>query len=114
MVLLGFLLASAQAFYIPVQCPGALSSSSKPSFFGQSVARRAPAPRATLIASLEDIERKLLEDEKAKMAAKRGKSPAPAPVAPKAPAPAPKAAAPAPKAAPAAPKPKPAVGERAY
>lgn len=99
-VLLGFLLASAQAFYIPANTRTTLSA--KPSFFGQTVAGHAPATRATLVASLEDIEKRLIEQEKAKTAtAKKESAPqAPAPKAPKAK----KAPAPAPKA-------KPAVGE---
>lgn len=104
-VLLGFLLASAQAFYIPANTRTTLSA--KPSFFGQTVAGHAPATRATLVASLEDIEKRLIEQEKAKTAAaKKASAPqaaAPAPKAPKAPK-ATKAPAPAPKA-------KPAVGE---
>ena len=112
-VLLGFLLASAQAFYIPAQSRGgALSRPQQASgFLGQQAVSRRSAPnarRATLVASLEDIEKKIIEQEKAATAAKSGKKAA-------APAPAPKAAAPAPapKAKAAAPKPAPvAVGER--
>ncbi|CAN0553289.1 unnamed protein product, partial [Ectocarpus sp. 12 AP-2014] len=68
-VLLGFLLASAQAFYIPARARPALNSQPS-SFLGQTAAvapRAAPsARRAILVASLEDIEKKLIADEKAK------------------------------------------------
>lgn len=96
--LLGFLLASAQAFYIPVQQSrtNAVSGGNpKASFFGQTLARQAPASRATLVASLDDIEKKILAADEAKLALKRGAkapaakkavSPASAPAAPAAPA----------------------------
>lgn len=117
MVLLGFLLASAQAFHIPAQTRTGLSSNSKPSFFGQAVAQRPPAARSTLVASLEDIERKVIEAEKAKAATAQGAraTERKAEAAPKAaPAPAP---APAPKQTKApvktvAPAPAPVVGKR--
>lgn len=100
-VLLGFLLASAQAFYVPAPTRSALAVSHKPSFVGQACAGREQVSRSTLRASLEDIERQLFEKEMAKVAAKKQGSKVPAP------APAPKAVAPAPK-----PVPKPAPGEQ--
>lgn len=106
-VLLGFLLASAQAFYVPAPMRNTLAVSHKSSFAGQACTVRERVSRSTLKASLEDIERQLLEKEMAKVAAGKKGSKVPAPV----PAPAPKAVAPAPK--PAAPKaePKPMPGE---
>lgn len=102
-VLLGFLLASAQAFHIPVQSRTVPQQQAASGFLGQrGVSRRAVAPtarRATLVASLEDIERKLVEQEKAAAGGAKPKKGAAA-----APPPAPKVAAPAPAPAPAAPK----------
>lgn len=72
-LLLGFLLACADAFLTPAHTRGAISANgNKPSFLGQSVARTSPVARATLVASLEDIESKLMEAEKAKIAIIRG------------------------------------------
>lgn len=60
--LLGLMLATAQAFYVPVQTRNS-AVNAKPSFFGQSVASRnvATARPTQLRASLEDIEKRLLE-----------------------------------------------------
>lgn len=114
MVLLGFLLASAQAFHIPAQTrTTGLSGNTKPSFFGRAVAQRAPAPRATLIASLEDIEKKLIDAEKAKASAAKPKAPEPKAAKAPAPAPTPKPAkAPVKTMAAPAPAPAPVVGKK--
>lgn len=118
--LLGLLLASAQAFYVPVNTRSVVSNK-QASFMGQTVARptQARASRANLLrASLEDIERRLMEQEIGKISAARGSKTKGAPV--------PKAASPAPAPAPApakavarktvvpAPKAEPAVGETTY
>ncbi len=109
-VLLGFLLASAQAFYLPGAAPVGRTGSAaaqpraaaSSGFLGQrAVGPRAAASarRATLVASLEDIEKSLIEKEKAAASGSKKKSapaPAPAPKPAPAPAPAPKAKAPAP------------------
>ena len=113
--LLGFLLASAQAFY----APPAQTFKSKPSFMGQPCVRRGTASRTTLRASLEDIERKLIEQEKKvvsaakdlESAAKEVSIPFPAPDL-KDVVPAPKVPAPVSKALPSVFKPKSAPGKQ--
>lgn len=107
--LLGLLLASAQAFHVPL--PARNPHASKASFFGSGIARQAslsPYRARQLRASLEDIERRLAEQErKAKDEADKAKSvaavkgsktkPSPAPTKAVAPAPVPRPApAPAP------------------